>query len=446
MTSNRTAIVRILLSSSLLCAFAACGRPSSTRPDVILVTVESFRFDHVGCFGYGAARTPTLDDLARSGAMFEGATTQSCFTAPSMATISTGLFPVEHGVLQWGDRGDSAPVQNLSQVLSAAGYRTGFFGGHGALAGIHALARGFETFRDEPDRTADAIVEDAMEWLRKSDDPAFVWLHLFEPHAPYRPGESYGRPRVPSELRARLDGHAFDEWERLATSGEGSSFATRVAFLTSQYDGEIDRVDEALGALVDALRREARFERTHVIVFADHGENLGDHAPFFDHRDFLYDSLVHVPLVWHGPGIVPRRVVEPVGQVELAATILRVLDIADPSPRRSGRSFEDLLLGVPTRRDRDQFSDSGRQADPHIAIRAERFKLVRRLDDGRELLFDLRADPAELRDASSEHADEAQRLRARLDAWFASLTAAPRGDETLDAAASARLRALGYVR
>jgi arylsulfatase A-like enzyme len=412
---------------------------------VILVTIESLRADHVGAYGYAAARTPVLDAIGAKGVRFEQAIAQSCFTAPSMATIATGLYPMEHGVLQWGDRGDGLRLLNLAEVLASHGFRTAFFSGHGALAGISALARGFDTLEDEPDLSAEAIIERVLEWLSAGTAPAFAWLHLFEPHWPYRPGESHGRPRVPLALQERFASRPFAEWERLATTPGSSDFATRTAFLVSQYDAEIELVDEALGSLTKGLRSANRIDRTHLVVTSDHGENLGDHAPFFEHRDYLYDSLIRVPLVWSGPGIGAGVVPVQVGHVDLAPTLLEALGAPSAVPGRSGRSFLRLLRGEMDE-ERDAFADSGRQSIPHQGVRTGGLKLTRRLADGREILFDLAADPAELRDASRDRPEDAERLRALLDGWLRSLNAAAPGERRFDPEHLERLRALGYVR
>ncbi len=434
------------LTAFALLSGPGCDGRVESRPDAILVTIESLRADHVGAYGYSPAKTSALDDLARGGARFDQAIAQSCFTAPSLATLSTGLYPVEHGVLRWGDRGDGISVDTLAERLAQAGYRTACFSGHGALGNIAAFARGFETFEDEPDLPSVVIVERCLRWLKQSRRSAFGWLHLFETHAPYRPGERHGRPRAPRELVDRLASVPFVEWETKVISAPGGSFADRVAFLTSQYDGEIDIVDEGLGELVRGLREADRLNRTILIVTADHGENLGDHAPFFDHRDFLYDSLVRVPLIVFGPGIAPSVIETQARHVDVAPTLLDLLGEGPSSRGRSGESLATLLRLGGGIEDLPAFADSGRQSDPHQAVRQNGRKLMRRLSDGHEVMFDLAADSAEVRDVLAARAAEGRVLRDKLNRWIASMKASRADGFGFDSGSWERLRALGYVR
>ncbi len=432
--------LRAVRGLALLGLVSACGgAPEDDRPSFLLVTVDTLRSDCVGSYGFPVGTTPEIDRLAKRGVLFEEALATSCFTAPSMASIATGQLPVRHGVLDWGDRGVE-DLPTLAERLQDAGYRVGFFSAHGAIAEIGAITRGFDGMLvDDGDLDGRALTDRALAWIGKSRRPFFAWVHYFEPHAPYEPPEERARRVLPVDVAAEIPDYlpragwlaAIDR----AIRDEGG-FET---VLPALYAAEVADADAEIGRLVRAVEGRVGPERLVVAFTADHGENLADHEPFFDHRNALYESLVRVPLLLCGPGIEPRRERRAVSNASLYATFV---ELAGAS---GGADAAPSLLDDP-RPTEPLFLDSGLQEIPHKAIRAGDRKVVRRLQDGRVVWFDLASDPGETRplevDSDAEAAAMAQRLATWLSEQRAASRARPSGD--LSAAERRRLEALGY--
>ncbi len=300
----------------LLFALSACRpapRSAPTARNLVLITIDTLRADRVGAYGWTRARTPALDSLARDGAVFERAYAAAPITLPSHATILTGRYPPGHGARDNGLRvSESAPT--LATQLRASGFQTAAFVAAFPLDHQFGLARGFDVYGDRMPRGSDGrlanerpasqVVDEAISWLTSdqhlapstqhgtqppapsTQHPFFLWVHLFEPHAPY------GDP------------------------GSGRSTSDR-------YDDEIATADREIGRLLTALA-PAR-ERTLVVAAGDHGEAFGEHGEFA-HSIFVYDTTLRVPLLMSGPGIRPAtRVADPVTLADVAPTAMRAL-------------------------------------------------------------------------------------------------------------------------
>ncbi len=318
----------------LAVALPACGgagRPAARQPNILLVTIDTLRADRIGV---GVA--PTVDRLAASGLRFTSARSAVPLTLPSHATIHTGLLPPEHGVRENGVGGLAATHQTIATLLKAAGYRTAAFIGAFVLDRRFGLAQGFDTYDDqiprdpnaterlEAERPASDVVDRALAWLRTAGgesrrpnadsrlpNPLFLWIHLYDPHAPYNP---------PPEFRAR----------------------TR-----TPYDGEIAFADSQVARLLDALRAAGAIDHTLIIVAGDHGEGLGDHGER-THGMLLYDSTLRVPLVIVAPGRTAATIDEAVSLSEIAPTILRAAGMTPPASM-TGRDLLTVGLKPDTR-------------------------------------------------------------------------------------------------
>jgi arylsulfatase A-like enzyme/Flp pilus assembly protein TadD len=283
--------------------------PSGTAPAairmVILVTVDTLRADRVGAYGWAAARTPAMDALAARGIRFTRAFATAPITLPSHASVLTGLYPPGHGSRHNG-MGMSGRPATLATVLREKGWATGAFVAAFPLDRRFGLDRGFDRYGDRMPRGADGrlrnerpgreVIDEALEWVRElGERRCFLWVHLFEPHAPYEPDLARGT-----------------EGRRLPPS--------------ARYDDEVAKADGEIGRMVAGLGE--RMASALVIVAGDHGEAFGEHGEIA-HSVFLYDTTLHVPLIMAGPGInaAPAGRDEDVSLADVFPTVLEMLGL-----------------------------------------------------------------------------------------------------------------------
>jgi len=376
------------------------------------VTVDTLRADRLGSYGDEAARTPAMDALASSGVLFEHAYTPAPLTLPAHTSIMTGLVPPAHGVRGNGGFALGPGTPTLAEALRARGLATAAFIGGFPLARRFGLARGFEEYDDAmgkspgvsyefAERRGDAVVQSARTWLGVHPGRVFMWVHLFDPHAPYDP---------PPAFRG-----------------------------TDPYRGEVAAADAALATLMTAWN--ARPGPSLVVLAADHGEAFGEHGEE-SHSLFVYDPTLHVPLLVDGPGWpAGKRVATAAGLADIAATIVEA--IGPGGPALPGRSLRRLVEGAPaeplyaeTLAPRLDFGWSDLRA-----WRDERYKYIRA---PRPELYDLVRDPTESRDVAAAHPDVVARMREDLDRAMGTFGEAE-SRRAADPGAAERLRALGYV-
>ncbi|MCK6521914.1 sulfatase [Myxococcota bacterium] len=334
--------------------------PKAGQMNVVIVTLDTTRADHLGVYG-ARTQTPNLSRLAAEGVVYEAAMAPIPVTGPSHTSLMTGLGPWSHGVLL---NGIPAPADRttLAERLAAEGYRTGAFVSAYVLNHSIGLSRGFTTYDDDfsalkgaeallgarllgavsrnlnPDlvleRRGDATIDDAVAWLQAGDEarPYLLWVHLFDPHGPYAPPAPYdtayyaGDPRDPSHTSmSEVKGVA-------AYLQESLQGVTDADWVVAQYDGEISFADAQLGRLLDTIQARGDASRTLIVVAGDHGESLGEHGVWFNHGDDLYDPSLHIPLVMRAPGALPAgaRVNEVVELIDVAPTIYALLGLPGP--------------------------------------------------------------------------------------------------------------------
>ena len=422
--------------------------------NLVLVTIDTLRRDHVGAYG-GAALTPTLDGLAREGLLVEDAVTPFPETAPSHASMFTGLSPYAHGVQGNGQTLHPGHV-TLADQLVAAGWRTGAFVGSHALSGSTGMSQGFGVYDDafaphgrlalrarlpsllvrafarygRPadvpwllERAGSATVARALTWTdaQPADAPVFLWVHLFEPHAPYEaPGFD---PRVDHRaILAEEPGHAYTDAERTA--------------LRARYAQEVREADRQVGVLLDGLRARGRLEDAMVLVVADHGEGLGEHGVEFTHHG-LGEEVLRVPMIvwapngaWTHGSRLPGQV-----SVELVAnTLLTFANVPALTPRLDVASRAVGEADDPAPVVLGGHDGRGRRAGPLLGVRGTGMKLVRSAQG--DVLYDLSVDPGETRDIAAEQPEVLAHARSIL----ADLPATGDGPREVDG----MLRALGY--
>lgn len=430
---------RYLIATAVLLAAGAAAwwqvKPEPVplpAPNILLITLDTTRADRLGAYGYGRARTPTLDRLAREGVLFEHARTVAPTTLPAHVSLLTGRYPAAHGV-----RNNGVPlsekVPTLASALRAGGYRTAAFVSSFVLDRRFGLAPGFDHYDDRLDsepgsaepveRRGDRTVAAAGQWL---DDylgtrapsaaptsrpaPFFVWLHLYDPHDPYSP------PAPFSNL-----------------------------FADQLYDGEIAFADSVVGALIDRLEGRGLLSSTLVAVIGDHGESLGDHGEA-THGMFVYEAAMRVPAILRWPTRLPagRRVAPMVRSIDLAPTLMELAGV----PLVAGLDGESLMPlvrsetpGPVSAYGETYFPLLFMNWSPLRSLQDERWKFIEAPEPE---LYDLVSDPSERTNLAVREQARTAAMRRALDAITAARPAATPGAtpsrETVE-----KLAALGYV-
>ncbi len=441
----------------------ACGQAPAKRPDLLLVSVDTLRADFLGSYGNPSGSTPALDRLSAAGVVFERHYSASSQTAPSHASLLSGLHPSEHGLGKNGMALDP-DVPYLPELLRGEGYATLGVTAFRILSADFGFERGFAVLdanlKSDPgageqrgparehSRVGSRVVDLALQYLdaQDLDQPLFLFVHLFDPHAPYAPPTALG----------------FDVERSLAaveTRGiQSERFAARqLRSVQVAYDSEVAYVDGQVQRLLSAWD-ERRAPRDSIVAFtSDHGESLGEHA-FIGHGLLLTDPLLRVPLLVRATGrLDPGRISYPTSAVGLPAMLLDLCGLAWPDGRRGllQDSAAPLYASRPVYSEFDLSKPGRNEVLEHHAgtpfgsrgsVRAVvewPYKLIETSDAG-SLLFDLEADPTERVDLSAADPANLQRLAALLQQFDATHTTRASAPEVADPTVREMLDALGY--
>ncbi len=418
---------------------AACQSPQQSsqlppvkvaalRPlNVVVVTVDTLRPDHLGCYGYKDIETPVLDGLAKRGVLFENAVAQTPLTPPSHASIFTGQNPNMHKVRNTGGFILPASSHPLARLLQEQGWDTAAFVGSAVLKKLFGFSNGFAVyddqmprpgnrneFREDPERKASVVVDRAIDWLdkRPSGKPYFLWVHLYDPHIPYQP---------PGEFARKYKGRP--------------------------YDGEIAYTDQQLGRLFEAIGKKSPADQTVIAVLSDHGESLGEHGEH-THGIFLYDSTMRIPFLISGPGIPPGvRVKQQARSIDFLPTLFEVMGGSAPASVQ-GVSLVPAFKGAGVATD----NSYGETLYPKMnmnwaelrSIRTNRWKYIRA---PRPELYDLASDPGETKNVIGQNSPEVQKLEAQLKSVVSTGANGAEKVETamVDERVMDQLKSLGYL-
>jgi arylsulfatase A-like enzyme len=446
---------------------AAGPFPPPETPNVVLISIDTLRPDHLGGYGYSRDTSPALDALAAGGARFTTAVSPTSWTLPAHVTLLTALPPEVHGVVDDRLRLGAATV-TLAEILRARGYATaGFVSGPYLDAG-YGFARGFDHYDDwsavrlshpavHRARTSPALFGAVEEWLGGWQDgpaprrPFFVFIHAWDVHYDFNPPPPYDTLFDP-EYAGTTDGLDFE-----TGSGVHAGMPARdLAHVVALYDGEIRYVDDWIGRFVQSLRRRAVLDDTIVVVTSDHGEEFFEHG-MKGHRNALYEESIRVPLIIHHPARIRAGTVvdRQVRLMDVAPTVLDLTGTALPPtfglPPSAGAYAARSLVPLLDGRDGSASSPpSFASLQPHAqsAIRHETRKLILTpFAATAEQLFDLATDPAERANLAGTDPTSREALRAELTTWHDAARAAARNAEaaTMSEDHEAALRALGYI-
>lgn len=418
-----------------LALFLSCSSTEKTdrevrvalRPfNVVVVTIDTLRADHVHCYGYGNVETPTLDALAQRGVVFEQAVAQAPLTPPSHASIFTGQYPTAHQVRNTGGFILPSSSRTLARILQEQGWDTAAFIGSAVLKKIFGFNLGFAVYDDQmpkpgpagqfledPERRAEVVVDRAIHWLNaQSGKPFFVWVHLYDPHLPYDP---------PGPFREQYRDHP--------------------------YDGEVAYTDRELGRLINVLGKKAP-QNTIIAVLSDHGESLGEHGEY-THGVFVYDSTLRILFLMSGPGIpVGMRIKRQVRSIDFLPTLLESMGGKAPGQVQGTSlvpTFSGKVVATGVSYAETLYPKMNMGWAELRSIRTDRWKYVRA---PRPELYDLTRDPAESMNVIQRHPAETERFESILNGVISSGghgTTEKVEMKLVDEQTAEELKSLGYL-
>jgi arylsulfatase A-like enzyme/Tfp pilus assembly protein PilF len=422
--------LRRLIFLLIACFLLACvGAPAEVKsaPNVIVITIDTLRADHLGCYGDKQIRTPNIDALAVEGARFERAYTPVPVTLPAHTVIFTGTYPMLSGMHDFSGNKLNATQPTLASVLRQHGYLTGAVVGSAVLDSRFGLNQGFDFYYDhfdfnrlqesnleEMERPGNLVADAALGWLGENrKNKFFLWMHLYDPHYPYRPPAPFSEQ-----------------------------------YKDRPYDGEIAFADAQVGRLISFLKANGLYHNTLVVLAGDHGESLGEHGEK-NHGFFIYNATLHVPMIIRLPGSSsPRVVAELTSLADLMPTVLHVLKIDVPS-QVQGVNLLPLMSPKRTQESRNLYAETFL---PRLhfnwselrAVETERYHFI---DAPKPELYDLSKDPGETQNLYAEKKAVAEEMRARLTAQIGQYSAGTElAQKTgLDPALMERLKSLGYA-
>jgi arylsulfatase A-like enzyme/Flp pilus assembly protein TadD len=403
--------------------------PKSPLPNVVIITIDTLRADHLGCYGYKDIKTPNIDGLAADGVRFERAYTPVPITLPSHTVIFTGTYPMASGMHDFSGNRLNQAQPTLASVLKERGYTTGAVVASAVLDSRFGLNRGFDFYYDhfdfsrlqesnldEMERPANLVGDEVLSWLNQNRAKRFfLWMHLYDPHYPYRPPSPYSEQ-----------------------------------YASHPYDGEIAFADAQVGRLLRFLKEKGLYQNTLIVLSGDHGEGLGEHGEK-THGFFIYNSTLHVPLIFKlpvGQTAKARTVAAPVSLVDLMPSVLEVAKAAIPSDVQ-GKSLLPLLAGKIPETSAPLYSETflPRLHFNWSELRGLQVGNYHLIEAPKPELYDLSKDPKELDNLAAGKKAVTEELRSKLAGVIRDYSLGKEMAEktSLDPAMMERLKSLGYA-
>jgi len=469
-------ILTVLLVVACVCLKVSCrSQDRPEHPNVLLITIDTLRADHLGCYGYRLPTSSNIDRLAKYGVLFSDCTVQWPLTWPSMASMNTGAYPkttgIEHKLSVLPDS-----FYMMAEIFKGAGYATGAVVANFTVGRKYGFSQGFDHFVEswqemwEKEQgnvpivhdsrilkkytNATIVTDQALAWLAqiKEARPFFLWLHYMDPHGPYIP---------PLEYRAFFrDAHEsmdvpLSDIPRYQRRGKKEGPITDLGFYKTEYDREIRYLNDEVGRLFAELSWQGLDANTLIVFTADHGESLDENDYYLEHGKLPYQPSAHIPLILVQKGVLPsgKTIKHPVGLIDLSATVLDFAGIDIPASFE-GHSLRDLILGdQESPKPEYVFMRSGKGTE--MTVRSGKWKLIhfqtRKSNENQFELYDIHDDPYERIDVASENPELVRTLSRVLQEWYTGGPRfAERGKEididSLDENSREMLRSLGYIK
>ena len=477
--SFKTSVVSCVGLAALLSS-AGCGTTPAPPPtNLIVISVDTLRADHMSLHGYIRPTTPRIDAFAATGATFDRARAPWPKTVPSLVSMFTSRPPHVTGVM-FGSRGQYVEDDELmlAEVASRNGLRTGAVVSNAVVGAATNFGQGFDTYLESyklveglEGYSAGTVTDTALTWLDgvPQDEAIFLWVHYVDPHATYDPPAGYADEFFEdavydsTELRLNRDDGNFNSgvagryWHRNGGQAE-------LGWYVANYDGEIVYTDEEIGRLLDTLNARGAGENSLIILTADHGESLGEHRYYFEHGWYPYNASSWIPFVLRWPGMPQpgSRISYPVGLVNLVPTIADIMGWSTPEDAAwHGTSLLPVLQGDTDRVDDYviiEAGEGGLQRDEFLrAIEDGRWKLVhvpneeyqRGMQQMEYELYEVRDDPMETVNIIGDHPDLAELMKQVLAERLSQTGNAAEGSDQQPQYSEEEienLRSLGYIR
>ncbi len=405
------------------------------RKNVLLITIDALRADHLGCYGYDRQTSPHIDKLASEGILFENALAQAPHTHSAMAAMMTGTYPVLHNSVN-GSRLINPALATLAETLKANGYATKAVVQNYWLTEEIGFARGFDEFNNHEQPLTDADIEKSI--LRRlnkpGETPFFLWLHYLEPHAEYIPRMEYIKEFIP-DYEGDYYTVTLEMTTRTYWRPDVKLAPETMRYIKACYDSEIRFCDESIGRILQRLEKSELSEHTLVVLTADHGEEFKDHGRM-GHDHGLYQELLHIPLIVRAPGIMAagKRIAEAVEAIDIMPTVLSFCGCDIPELTQG----ENLLPLIQGKRDEKPGAAVSQRyffsLNSHlVSLFHPPWKLIAQINDidvndfhNWKLapprlgvnLFNIRNDPGETENLAAQNTELVMRLIQMLQSWY----------------------------
>lgn len=445
---------------AILAVLPSCADPDddAAKPNVILLVIDTLRADHLSGYGYERDTTPRLDKLMAEGVRFDRSLSISSWSAPSHISIITGTRDDKHGVLNWGQRIRNG-ISPLASLMKDAGYRTGLFSTHMILhKTVERVTEGIDKQLVLDNKQDRELLPAASTWVKETEEPFFLYTCVMTPHAPYN---KYP-PRYDETLFTDTPEGGDKEFPFTAGQWVGEGGIPKsvqldgrkdVGYYVNRYDRAIRYIDELIGKFLDDLEEAGKLDNTLVVITSDHGEAFGEHGSFA-HELYLYDYLIHVPLIMRFPGRIPAGSTwrEQVSSVDITPTILRFCGLEPPKYVDGQDLSQWLESGERPDKPRVAFAAYRKDHYDRLMTTNGRYKLLVDQERGTEAVIDLKEDPEERTNLLQGRVGEIPKdvlvgLRARMRHYLnnhrIAMTAMP--DTLLDPDVLEEMIQLGYI-